>query len=273
MVGTDTPLGVERPRLIGDIVLEQIRNAIIDKRLAPGAKLSEAGLAEMLSVSKTPIREALLQLRMIGLVTVQSGSLRVVLPSLELVQQAYEVRAGLEAVTAELSAERATKEDLVLIRSSAEESDTHAKSDNMPGFRQNDRLFHQHVALSCKNDMAAQQVMNYRDLCQALRQRDVITDQVSRVCGQAHLAIADAICSRDRESARRLMSEHIYYVMARVRASMVSDESLAPPWTISASPAEPVPRQAGHSANASSFSSSKSQPMPGRSGTWTQPFA
>lgn len=213
-------LGVDRPRLIGELVLERIRNAIIEKRLAPGQRLSEAGLAEMLQVSKTPVREALLQLRMIGLVTARAGSLRVVLPSPALVREAYEVRAGLEALTAALAAARADEHDLVAIRHSAIQSAECAESQNTDGFREHDRMFHQHVALGSKNRMAVEQVMNYRDLCQALRQRAVMTDQVSQACGRAHLAIADAIVARDSESARSLMGDHVYYVMDRVESSM-----------------------------------------------------
>lgn len=222
---TGASLGLERPRLIGELVVEQLRNAIIEKRLAPGARLSEAALASTLRVSKTPVREALLQLRMIGLVTAEAGSLRVVLPSLALVREAYEVRAGLEALTAFLSATRADEQDLVAIKHAAVQSASCARNHDMDGFREHDRLFHQYVSVASKNQMAAQQVMNSRDLCQALRQRDVITDQVSQACGRAHLSIAEAIAGKDSDSARALMGDHIHYVRERVEGSMTQVET------------------------------------------------
>jgi DNA-binding GntR family transcriptional regulator len=220
--GPAVRFGVERPRLIGEIVLDEIRNAIIEKRLAPGARLSEVSLADMLNVSKTPVREALLQLRVIGLVTAEGGNLRVVLPSPALVKEAYEVRAGLEALTARLAAERVEGEELRSLLTAATESNERAESEDMDGFRKFDRQFHVQVALASQNKMAAHQVMNSRDLCQALRQRDVITDQVSKVCGQAHLEIAASIASRNGDRAGRLMSEHVDYVRDRVLASMVT---------------------------------------------------
>lgn len=216
----DPSMDVERPRLIGDIVLEKIRDAIIERRLTPGSRLSEASLATMLQVSKTPVREALLRLRTIGLVTAEEGALHVVLPSPDLVRQAYEVRAGLEAMTAELAANRASAEAVDAIGEAARESNVSAQSGDTSGFRAEDRRFHELVASASANALASEQVMNARDLCQALRQRDVMTDQVSRACGEAHIEIADAIRGGAVQPARTLMAEHIYYVMDRVLGSL-----------------------------------------------------
>jgi DNA-binding GntR family transcriptional regulator len=46
-------------QLVTDWVYEEIRGAIVDLRLAPGAPLREAAIASQLGVSKTPVREAL----------------------------------------------------------------------------------------------------------------------------------------------------------------------------------------------------------------------
>jgi len=218
----ETRLDVERPKLIGELVLERIRDLIIAKQLSPGERLSEVGLAQKLNVSKTPVREALLQLRSVGLVKVEGGVLRVVSPSPETVREAYEVRSGLEALAAEFAASRATESEVGLIAAAAERSNVRAQCEDVAGFRDNDREFHRLVALGAHNSIAAEQVMNFRDLCQALRQREVMTDQVSKVCGQAHLDIADAVSARDPQRARALMSEHVLYVMGRVLGSMQS---------------------------------------------------
>ena len=209
-------LVVERPKLIGAIVLERIRDLIIDRQLMPGERISESGLAQMLKVSKTPVREALLQLRTIGLVTPEDGILRVVRPSLDLVRQAYEVRAGLESLTASLAAIRADDVQLAAIAEAASRPYVH----DIAGLRRKNREFHGLVALSSGNALAATQVMNNRDLCKALRDRDSITDHVSIACEEAHVDIAAAMAARDAERARVLMSEHIHYLMAQILDSM-----------------------------------------------------
>ena len=59
---------LEAPERLADMVYETIRQSIMDKTLAPGARLTESGLAAQLGVSKTPVREALLRLRRIGVI-------------------------------------------------------------------------------------------------------------------------------------------------------------------------------------------------------------
>lgn len=62
---------VDRPKSLTDLAVEQIRSAIVDGRLGFGEQLSEAVLAVRLGISKTPVREALLRLKLEGLVDVQ----------------------------------------------------------------------------------------------------------------------------------------------------------------------------------------------------------
>lgn len=67
---------LSRPKSLTEITLERIRNAIIEDEIALGTQLSELKLSKTLGVSKTPIREALQELRREGLVRVdpQVGS-------------------------------------------------------------------------------------------------------------------------------------------------------------------------------------------------------
>ena len=61
---------IERPRSLKELVVDELRNRIIDNRIKLGASLSENALAADLGMSKTPVREALQQLRLEGLVEV-----------------------------------------------------------------------------------------------------------------------------------------------------------------------------------------------------------
>src|SRR3981081_2195160 len=70
-----------RAENLTDAVFEAIRDGIVDKVLTPGARISEAKVASQLNVSKTPVREALLRLRHLGLVEPTERGLTVVRPS------------------------------------------------------------------------------------------------------------------------------------------------------------------------------------------------
>ena len=60
-----------RPKSLTDLALDSIRQLIVGGELAMGAQLSEATLAAQLGISKTPVREALLRLRVDGLIEIQ----------------------------------------------------------------------------------------------------------------------------------------------------------------------------------------------------------
>jgi DNA-binding GntR family transcriptional regulator len=67
----DIAVKLDRPKSLTDLAVEQIRAAIVEGRLAFGEQLSEAVLAVKLGISKTPVREALLRLKLEGLVDIQ----------------------------------------------------------------------------------------------------------------------------------------------------------------------------------------------------------
>jgi GntR family transcriptional regulator, trigonelline degradation regulator len=102
-------LRVERtPALIRSQVLENLRQAILDRRLAPGQRLIERELVELTGVSRTSVREALRELAAEGLVTAIPNKGTVVTSvSAEEARQLYQVRSALEALAGRLFVEHA----------------------------------------------------------------------------------------------------------------------------------------------------------------------
>jgi DNA-binding GntR family transcriptional regulator len=216
---------VGRPPKLGDMVLDQVRNLIVSKRLQPGQRLSEAQVAGMLGVSKTPVREALLQLRMSGLIDVIDGNAHVVAPSAHLIREAYEVRSGLEALAARLAAERVDRERHAVIESLAQSSLVAAQQNDSDGFRQRDEEFHHEVALAAGNTILQVRITEALTLCQTLRQRDVLTAWDSELCGQAHVTVARVIGLGDSAAAASSMRLHIAYVMDAVLTAFSEQHS------------------------------------------------
>lgn len=64
---------IEPRTLLRDDVYSHLLEAIVSGAIAPGEQLRDAELAQWLGVSRTPIREALLRLGQIGLVSAQPG--------------------------------------------------------------------------------------------------------------------------------------------------------------------------------------------------------
>ncbi len=94
-------------------VLDGLRRAIIDGRLAPGARLTERELTEMMNVSRTVIREALRQLETEGLIANVPNKGPVVRAlSLDEARDLYTIRAVLEGLAARLFVQNADDADL-----------------------------------------------------------------------------------------------------------------------------------------------------------------
>lgn len=100
-------------RTMTDAVYEQIKAAIVELRIPPGAPLREAEIAQGLSVSKTPVREALGRLEQDGLVTLNSfRSATVTDYTARDLQEIYELREIIEVAAARAAAESMSEKGL-----------------------------------------------------------------------------------------------------------------------------------------------------------------
>jgi len=99
------------------LVADNIRNAIISSKFAPGARLKEHELVSWTGVSRTVVREALRQLEAEGVVAnIPNKGPVVASVTPEEARCHYEVRAALESLVARAAAENITKEDTVRLK-------------------------------------------------------------------------------------------------------------------------------------------------------------
>lgn len=218
-----------RPESLSQMVYAAIRQAIVDKTLPPGGVVSEVGLARSLKVSKTPVREAVLRLREHHLLEQdENRSLRVVAPSAARINNAYEVRAALEAHAATLAALRASAEQIENMAELAKKTVDTCEDNNTFDFRRWDVDLHQLIATASGNDQLAEMAISSIQLTDVLRTRDVPATAASIKCAHEHVALVDAIRNRDADQARRIATSHIQSVHARlleVYTQRESDES------------------------------------------------
>ena len=104
-------LRVERnPAPVRTQVLDNLRQAIVERQLVPGQRLIERELVELTGVSRTSIREALRELAAEGLVTaIPNKGTVVARVSAEEARQLYEVRSALEGLAGRLFVQNATQ--------------------------------------------------------------------------------------------------------------------------------------------------------------------
>jgi DNA-binding GntR family transcriptional regulator len=178
--------------------------------MAPGERVTEAGLSDQLGVSKTPVREALLRLHEVGLVKLHGarGGAVVASPA-ELLGEALELREVLEGVAAELAAMRATGDDIDEIRTVADRGMAAARSHDGEGFAMWDGEFHLSIARCSRNGRLEKLICDTLDLISAARRRDEGPGEGLVGCAQGHLAIVKAFEERNPETAGAEMRRHV----------------------------------------------------------------
>lgn len=216
---------IERPENLTDLVFAAIRRRLVEASLPPGSSVSEAMLSKDLQVSKTPVREALLQLRHIGLVEMTGRGLRVVVPTARIIRDAFELRAGLEAASARYAAERATPDQKVELLELALASVEVAH--DFEAFREADTAFHLAVATAAGNDMLRKAVEDAIVLTQVVRQRDVHVERDFGPDAQEHVDIAQALQSGDGPTAADRLSGHILRIMDQLLLAFAQETSHA----------------------------------------------
>ena len=104
-----------------ELIFNNLLEDIVHGRINPGEKLLEKELAKQFEVSRTPIREALLQLEAEGYV-IHTKNVGAVIKKISsnTVQETYELIAFLEGYAMEVATDKITDEDVFLFREPSE---------------------------------------------------------------------------------------------------------------------------------------------------------
>ena len=133
-------------------IYEILRNEIIDLALAPGTPIDENQLSARFSMSRTPIREALVRLTAEGLVTALPNRASVV-SNIDFFQlnTFFDAITLMYRVTTRLAAEYRTEEDIKTIRALQEEFTTAVKSHDALSMIAKNAEFHTAIAKAGRN--------------------------------------------------------------------------------------------------------------------------
>lgn len=217
------PLVAER---LSDRLAERLGQEIDAGRLLPGDRLpTEQRLAETHGVSRTVVREAVHQLKSRGLLRSRQGSgVYVTVPpatplaldlsligSLDDVMQLREVRRALEAETAALAAERATRLQVAGLRRALRAIDRSA-TDGRDGVAE-DLAFHRLLAQAAGNPHFGR-ILEFleqysEEAMRVTRRNDATRSDFVEAVRLEHRAIVDAIDAGDAAMARRRAIQHM----------------------------------------------------------------
>lgn len=210
-----------------EIATERLREVILEGGLKPGERLHQDQLAELLGVSRTPLRTALTALTQSGLVVYESNrGFRVREFSISDMMGAFEVRAELEATACRLAADRMTPEVAAELEALVAEGDRllgpgALLPENLGPYRQMNVRFHEAVMRTSGNSwipdfvhrlhnvpMASDRIIMWRDHDVIARSHD------------DHHRIAHALCRGQGNRAAAIMREHIIFALEHLLAHL-----------------------------------------------------
>jgi DNA-binding GntR family transcriptional regulator len=200
-------------------IAEKLIQSILNAELAPGDRLGETKLAELFGVSRTLVREALIELQTRGFVEVRPRmGWFVVEPSFEEARETYAARRVIEPGMLRDAGKPLQSVILSLRKHVAEEKkaidsgNSATRSVLLAGF---------HVCLAehlgnrfltaMMHDLSARTT-----LVSALYQ----STNEAQVSNNDHAMIVEALANGDSEQAERLMREHIHFLEARLDATL-----------------------------------------------------
>ncbi len=218
----------ERKRGTGaKLVYDQLRDEILNLVLQPGEPIDEISLADRLSMSRTPIREALVRLAADGLVTLLPNRSTVVsqidFPNLH---QFFDALTLMYRVTTRLAAQFHDEADLLAIRVRQDAFAKVVLASDTAGMIHLNREFHVSIAEAGRNPYYLQLFSRLLDEGRRILRLYYYPAFEARLPHpyiQEHEAIIAAVAARDVALCDRLAKAHADKIVQQIQAMMTRD--------------------------------------------------
>ncbi|MBE7418785.1 MAG: GntR family transcriptional regulator [Ideonella sp.] len=206
-----------RTASVTDQIVDSVTTAIVERRLMPGTRLVEQQIADVFSVSRTVVRQALNQLSRDRLVTLEPArGAFVAMPSIDEARQVFEVRRLLEGGVARQLAAQITDAQLAELRAHLRDERAAVARVDVSGRTRLLADFHVVLARLLGNQVLAELVGDLLSRSQLI----ALMYQSGHSAGHSqseHVDIVEALAKRDGRAAGRLMEQHITSVERNLR--------------------------------------------------------
>lgn len=198
---------------IRDRVSEALREAMVAGTMEPGTVYSAPALAQMLGVSATPVREAMIDLCKEGQVeAIRNRGYRVVPISDEDLDEIVELRTLIEVPTIERVAHLATPEQIDALRPLADELERTAAEGLLREFITADNAFHLSLLAIAGNALIVQEARRLRDRSRLSALQHLHEEGRLVQTAAEHAQLLDLMQARDAAGAAALMAAHLGHV-------------------------------------------------------------
>ena len=201
---------LEQPGTLQNLAYERIKTLLINGQLEFGEVYSANHFAEILGVSRTPIREALLQLTSEGFfVSLRGRGFKIKEFSEKEIQDFFEARKMIEAYVIEQLVDEVSAEDLKPLDDSLAQMINGHKKTETYRFLEADKSFHMNLIRRYENSLLESIMGNIRDFISILGQKALASPGRVEEVIQEHQHILEALHQKDRIKAVQAIQYHL----------------------------------------------------------------
>lgn len=182
-----------------------IKDAILFNKFRIGAIYSQESICNELGISRTPVREALIELQKEGYITILRGrGIEVTPVTEEDAKDILEVRIFYEKNNAFLAAKRIKDEDIKLLKECIEKLESNLSTFDSQLLYRIDHQFHRLVAKATQNNWMYKETELILDNYLRFENKSVYNNSIDgQLVFKEHLAIFNAIKDKDSEKAKK----------------------------------------------------------------------
>ncbi len=191
-------------------VFNKLREDILAGLYRENEELKENSIALELGVSRTPVREALRQLELEGLITMipNKGAYVTGITSKD-IHDIYMIRSHLEGLCAKWACERMTEAQIEALEEVLYLSDFHAKRNHHDQMVELDNKFHELIYEGSGSKILYHVLSDFHHYVERVRKITLAMPSRASKSSQEHAAILEAIKKRDGNLAEALAHEHM----------------------------------------------------------------
>ncbi|MBN2899369.1 MAG: GntR family transcriptional regulator [Clostridia bacterium] len=192
------------------IIFEKIREDILNDQYRHGEKIVEAKLAEELGVSRTPVREALKQLELDGLVeNIPNRGVIVKGISQQDIYDIFTIRMAIEGIAAQWAVERMTEEELGQLKEVCELMEFYTLKEDVTKIFELNTKFHEIIYKATKSRYLEHVLRDFQLFIKSTRNKSLRSEGRMGTALVEHKRILEAFKARDAEVAVAMLTEHI----------------------------------------------------------------
>ena len=187
-----------------------LEDALFTGDLQPGDRLDEQEICRRFGVSRTPVREAMLQLEALDLIEFRPRHGAVVKAlTIKEIGAIWEVRIVVEGLAAELATRRMKPQERAELNAVHEESRELIDGRQVGAYDLANQRFHRIIHNGCRNDYLAREAISIERRLRPYRRYTLDKAGEPRRSFEGHQRIVDAINVGDEQAAGTAMRDHV----------------------------------------------------------------